>query len=121
MLFDYLHSRGTIPSSSDMVNTCATGVLISSTVSFIILGDIPSTPRDLFSFMFLILVATTSGVTYNCPQPSPHVNLSFSGAGNAPVSSLVNTELKCKFNSSAFKIPSAILFQTLSSSGPTLS
>ena len=41
------HSKGTIPSLSDMLNTCACGVLICSTVSFSILGDIPSTPGDL--------------------------------------------------------------------------
>ena len=46
-----------------MLNTCASGVIIFTTVSFSILGDIPSTPGDLFSFILLILVATTSGVT----------------------------------------------------------
>ena len=49
-----LHSQGTIPSCSDMLNTCASGVLVCSTVSFSILGDIPSTPDDLFSFILLI-------------------------------------------------------------------
>ena len=49
-----------------MLNPCASGVLICSTVSFSILGDIPSTPRDLFSFILLILLATISGV--NCPS-----------------------------------------------------
>ena len=36
-----------------MLNTCASGVLICSTFSFSILGDIPSTPGDLFSFILL--------------------------------------------------------------------
>ena len=54
-----------------MLNTCACGVLICSTVSFSILGDIPSTPGDLFSFVLLILLTTTSGVTTNCPNLSP--------------------------------------------------
>ena len=40
------------------LNTCASGVLICSTISFSILGDIPSTPGDLF--ILLILLATTS-------------------------------------------------------------
>ena len=46
-----------------MLNTCASGVLIFSTVSLSNLGDIPSTPGDLFSFILLILLTTTSGVT----------------------------------------------------------
>ena len=70
-MFASFHSKGTIPSCSDMLNTCASGVLIYSTVSFSILGDIPSTPGDLFSFILLILLATTSGVTTNCPNLSP--------------------------------------------------
>ena len=37
-------------------------------VSFSILGAIPSTPGDLFSFILLIVLATTSGVTTNCPN-----------------------------------------------------
>ena len=57
-----------------MLNTCASGVLICSTV------------------------------TTNCPNNSPLGPLNFvSGTGNELVSSLVNTELKCKFNSSALK------------------
>ena len=65
IMFASFHSKGTISSCSDMLNTCASGVLICSTVSFSILGDIPSTPGDLFSFILLILLATTSGVTIN--------------------------------------------------------
>ena len=54
--------------------------------------------------MLLILLATTSGVTTNCPYLSPSDPLNFvSGTGNELVSSLVNTDLKCKFNSSAIK------------------
>ena len=59
-MFASFHSKGTIPSCSDMLNTCASGELICSTVSFSILGHIPSTPGDLFSFILLILLATTS-------------------------------------------------------------
>ena len=53
IMFASFHSIGTIPSCSDMLNTCAGGVLniICSAVSFSILGDIPSTPGDLFSFI----------------------------------------------------------------------
>ena len=50
---------------------CASGVQICSTVSFSILGAIPSTPGDLFSFILLIVLATISGVTTNCPNLSP--------------------------------------------------
>ena len=46
-MFASFHSKGTIPSCSDMLNTCASGILICSTISFSILGDIPSTPGDL--------------------------------------------------------------------------
>ena len=101
---------------------CASGVLICSTVSFSILGDIPSTPGDLFSFILLILLATTSGVTTNCPNLSPSDPLNYvSGTGNELVSSRVNTELKCIFNSSAIKNSCVTIFPKLSSSGPTLS
>ena len=60
-----------------MLNTCASGVLICSTVSFSILGDIPFTPGDLSSFILLILLATTFGVTTNCPNFSPSDPLNF--------------------------------------------
>ena len=46
IMFASFHSKGTIPSCSDMLNTCASGILICSTISFSILGDIPSTPGD---------------------------------------------------------------------------
>ena len=96
-MFASFHSKGTIPSCSDMLNTCASGVQICSTVSFSILGAIPSTHGDLFSF--IILLATTSGVTTNCPNLSPSDPSNFvSGTGNELVSSRVNTELKCIFN-----------------------
>ena len=62
-MFASFHYKGTIPSCSDMLNTCASGVQICSTVYFSILGAIPSTPGDLFSFILIILLATTSGVT----------------------------------------------------------
>ena len=60
-----------------MLNTCPSGVLICSTDSFSILCDIPSTPRDLFFFILLILLAATSGVTTNCPNLSPYDPLNF--------------------------------------------
>ena len=121
-MFVSFHSKGTIPSGSDMLNTCASGVLISSTVSVSILGDIPSTTGYLFSFVLLILLATTSGVTTNCPNLSPADPMNFvSGTGHELVYSLVNTELKCIFNSSAIKIPSVIISPAFSFSGPTLS
>ena len=85
-----------------MLNTCASGVLICSTVSFSILGDIPSTPGDLFSFILLILLATTSGVTTNCPNISSSDPLNIvSGTGNEQVSSILNTELKCMWRCDA--------------------
>ena len=105
-----------------MLNTCASDVLICYTVSFSIVGDIPSTPGDLFSFILLILLTTTSGVTANCPNLSPSDPLNYvSGTGIELVSSRVNTELKCIFNSSAIKNPCVIIFPALSSSGPNLS
>ena len=70
-MFASFHYKGTSPSCSDMLNTCASGVEICSTVSFSILGAIPFTPGDLFTFKLLILLATTSGVTSNCPNHSP--------------------------------------------------
>ena len=109
-MFASFNSKGTIPSYSDMLNTCASGVLICSTIYFSILGDIPSTPGDLFSVMLLILLATTSGVTTNCPNLSPSDQLNFvSGTGNELVSSRVNTELNCIFNSSTIKNPGMVL------------
>ena len=92
-MFASFHSKGTIPSCSDMLNTGASGVLICSTVSFSILGDIPSTPGDLISFILLILVATTSGVTTNCPNLSPSGPLNFvSGTGNELVGPILSRE-----------------------------
>ena len=76
-MFASFHSKGTIPYCSDMLNTCASGVLICSTDSFSILGDIPSTRGDLFSFILLLLLATTSGVTTSCPNLSPSDSLNF--------------------------------------------
>ena len=73
-----------------MLNTCACGVLICSTVSFSSLGDIPSTPGDLFSFILLILLATTSGVTTKCPNLSSSDPLNcVTGIGNEIVSYIV--------------------------------
>ena len=69
-MFASFHSKGTIPSCSDMLNMCASGVQICCTVSFSILGAIPSTPDDLFSFILLILLAD---VIHGCcsEQSSP--------------------------------------------------
>ena len=121
-MFSSFHSKGILPSCSDMLNTCASGVPICSTVYFSSLGAIPSTPDDIFCFVLLILLATTSGVTTNCPQPSPSDPSNFvSGTDNELVSSRVNTELKCIFNSSANKTPCVIIFPAMSSNGPTLS
>ena len=52
-MFASFHSKGTILSCSDMSNTCASGLLTCSTVSFSILGDNPSTPGDLVSFILV--------------------------------------------------------------------
>ena len=83
-MFASFHAKGTIPSCSDMLNTCASGVQICSTVSFSILGAM------------LILLANNYRVTTNCTNLSPSDSLNFgSGTGNELVSSLVNTELKC--------------------------
>ena len=116
MMFASFHSKGTSPSCSDMLNTCASGVLTCSTVSFSILGDISSTPDDLFSFILLILITTTSGVTNNCPNFPPSGPLNFvTGTGYELVSSRLNTELKCIFNSSAMTNPCVVIFPALSS------
>ena len=106
------HAKGTIPSYSDMLNTCASGVLICSTISFSILGAIPSTPGDLFPFILLILLATSYRVTTNYPNLSPSDSLNLvSGTGNELLSSLVNTELRCIVcNSSAIKHPCINMF-----------
>ena len=101
-MFASFHSKGTIPSCSDKLNACASGVLICSTYSFSILCDIPSTPGASFSFILLILLAPTSGVTTSYPNLPPSDLLNFvSGTSNEQVSSFVNTELKCIFNSTA--------------------
>ena len=64
IMFDSFQSNGrpTMLFCSVMLDTCGSGVLICSTVSFSILGDMPSIPGDLFSVILLILLATTSGV-----------------------------------------------------------
>ena len=54
-MFASFQSKGTIPSCSDMLNTCASGVLICSTVSFSILGDNPSTPGAFQTFCFVMM------------------------------------------------------------------
>ena len=59
-IFASFHSKGKISTCSDILNTCASDVLICSTVSSSILGDIPSTPGDLFSFILLDVHALVS-------------------------------------------------------------
>ena len=90
-IFVSLHSNGTSPSSSDKMNTVASGMLICSTISNGNLGGIPSTPGGVLpsyhlcsylSFLAVQLVADS--------LPSNLV----SGTGNEQLSSLVNTELK---------------------------
>ena len=70
VMFPSFHSEGTIPSSSDKLNTFASGVLICSTNSLSSFGGIPSTPGYLLSFFFLIIFTIISGVTNNCPKCS---------------------------------------------------
>ena len=85
-MFTSFHSKGTIPSCSDVCKW-RTNLFYSF---FQYLGDIPSTPGDLFSFILLILLDTTSEVTNNCPNLSPSDSLNFvSGTGNEQVSSLI--------------------------------
>ena len=64
------HYEGTIPSSSDKLNTYSSGVLFCSTISLSSFGGIPPTPGDLLSFIFLNFFAIISGVTNNCPKCS---------------------------------------------------
>ena len=90
VMFARFHSEGTIPSSSDKLNTFASSVLICSTISLSNFGGIPSTQGDLLSFIFLIFFAIISGVTNNCPKcsdllPSNLVN------GSELISSVVKT------------------------------
>ena len=69
-MFASFYSEGIIPSSSDKLNTFASGVLICSTISLSSFGGIPSTPGDLLSFIFLIFFGIISRVTNNCPKCS---------------------------------------------------
>ena len=92
VIFATFHSEGTISSSSDKLNTFASGVLICSTISLSSFGGIPSTPGDLLSFIFLFFFAIISGFTNNCPKcsdllPSNSVN----GTGSELISSVVKT------------------------------
>ena len=64
-MFASFHLKGTIHSLSDMLNTCAIGLQICSTVSFSIFGDIPSTPGDLFSFIIFMIAAAQWFLYYN--------------------------------------------------------
>ena len=81
-MFAFFHSDGTIHSSSDNLNTFASGVLICSTISLSSFGGIPSTPGDLLSFIFLIFFAIISGVTNNCPKRSDLLPSNLVNGGN---------------------------------------
>ena len=82
----------------------------------------PSTSGDLFSFIELILLATTSRVKINCSNLSVLVQLNFvSGVGNELIPFPVNPEPKSVFNSYVIKYPCVIIFPAVSSSAPTLS
>ena len=70
-MFASFHSKGTIPSSSDMLNTCASGVLICSTVSFSIVGDIPSTPLHLTPPQFTPLTPLQTQLSIWIVTPPP--------------------------------------------------
>ena len=101
-MFASFYSEGTIPSSSDKLNTFASGVLICSTISLNSFVGFPSTPDDLLSFIFLIFFSINSGVTNNCPKcsdllPSNLVN----GTGSELISSVLKTELNYSFRTSA--------------------
>ena len=78
------------------------GVLICSTISLSSFGGIPLTLGDLLSFIFLISFAIISGVTNNCPKCSDVLpsNL-LNGTGIELISSVVKTELKYSFRTSA--------------------
>ena len=99
-MFASFHSKGTIPSCGNMLYMCASGVLICSTVYFSILGDIPSTPGDFFSFIFHIVnfASYYFWVITNCPNISPSDPLNFvSGTGNG----LVSSRVQCRIHSVA--------------------
>ena len=64
-MFASFHSVGTTPSSSDKLNTFASGVLTISLSSF---GGIPSTPGDLLSCIFLILFLSFQGLQITAPN-----------------------------------------------------
>ena len=121
-MFASFHYGGTIPSSSDNLNTFASGVLIFSALSLSSFGGITSTPGDLLCFILLIFFAIISGVTYNCfkcSDLSPS-NL-VTGTGSEMISYVVKTKLKYSFKTSAVRNPSEIMFPLLFCSGPTLS
>ena len=67
-------------------------------------GDIPSTPGDLFSFILFILVATTSGVTTNCPNLSPSGPLNFAPPLTGPKPSTRKEEGCCQERHPSVKV-----------------
>ena len=75
---------------------------LGDVLSTVVLGDILTTPGDLLSFIFLILFAIISGVTNNCPKCSDLQPLNLvNGTGSELISSVVKTELKYSFRTSA--------------------
>ena len=118
VMFASIHSEGTISSSSDKLNNFASGVLICATISLSSFDGIPSTPGDLLSFIFVIFFAIISGVTNNCPKcsdllPSNLVN----GTGSELISSVVKTDMKYSFRTSAIWNPRSQVVKVYTAGG----
>ena len=76
MVFGYFHSNGTAPSCSDMLNTCASGVLICCKVFspvFPVLSHVYLVTCYV-SYYCRILLAISSMVTTNCPNMFPQIH-----------------------------------------------
>ena len=105
-----------------LVYTIASGTLFASAISLNIFGEIPSTPGDLLSFIFLSLVSILSGViTIICCMHASFSPIMFGMVGSLPVSSSVNTELKYLFKLFAMSTLFVITFPSIYLCGPTLS
>ena len=102
-----------------VVNTCASGILICSTVCLVE----SHLPGDLFSFILIMFLSRAYSLRIYKSLPK-HFYFGplhfFTGLGNALISSLVNTELKCIFNSSAIKNPCFIMFPAVSMLQPNI-
>ena len=122
MMFTSFHSKGSIPSSKDKLNTIANGKLICSTLSSNSLGGFRFTTDDSLSFVSRIFYATIFGGTISCPKQTHSLRLTFSPVtGSELISSLANTELKYLFRFSSNKNTSIIMFPSIASRGSTLS